>query len=195
MRFTLPVIIYKYTKKWILTYVIPFENIGISKSALYDNLTGLPNRTLLYERLDRIKKVSDRYVNTFAIMFIDLDGFKSVNDTYGHEAGDDLLKQVSQRLLNSVRASDTVSRYGGNEFIILLSVIHTKEECEKIAENILKKLSEKLALKKAAVNIGGSIGITIVDKDMQSSSEEMIKKADNAMYKVKKNGKNSYMVV
>jgi diguanylate cyclase (GGDEF)-like protein len=165
---------------------------NLEYTALYDALTRLPNRNLLYDRLDETMKKAARYSFLFAIIFIDLDGFKFVNDSYGHEAGDELLTQVGQRLQRCVRESDTVSRYGGDEFVILLSGIENRENCETIAKKILITLNDKFILKSATVFIGGSIGIAISEKTTSITPDELITRADNAMYIAKKNGKKQY---
>jgi diguanylate cyclase (GGDEF)-like protein len=165
----------------------------LKQTALYDALTKLPNRNLLFERIDRTIKLARRYSFIFAVLFIDLDGFKLVNDIYGHTAGDELLQQVGERLKDCTRKSDTVARYGGDEFIIILSRLTEKKDCERIAEKIIKRLSERFVLSMATVKIGASIGLTVGDQNFDYSIDSLITKADDAMYKAKNKGKNQYV--
>jgi len=137
---------------------------------------------------------SRRYKYSFAIIYIDLDGFKSVNDSLGHDAGDQLLKLASRRLVESVRTADTVSRIGGDEFVILLSQIKGDKNCEIIAQKILNNLSKDYELDEGIVNIQGSLGIAISDPSQEETIEGILKKADSAMYYVKKSGKNNYRI-
>jgi diguanylate cyclase (GGDEF)-like protein len=182
---------------YILFTVVSQRNklmIEMESQALYDTLTKLPNRRLLYERAENAISQSRRYKSFSALIFIDLDGFKAVNDTLGHDAGDQLLIIVGERLKGSVRASDTVSRVGGDEFIILISQVTEKKNCAVIAGKILKNLSLEFDLTKGKANIQGSIGIAIYDPQKEESVEELIRKADSAMYEVKKSGKNNYKI-
>lgn len=159
--------------------------------ATYDVLTGIPNRALFYDRLLTVMATNKRRKSNSGLLFIDLDGFKAVNDEHGHEAGDQLLKQVSQRMSHSIRASDTVGRYGGDEFVVLLHEIKSEKDAEYVAKEIITTISEQFMLNNIAVNIGCSIGIAIYNSE-QITAEQYINKADEAMYKVKKSGKNNY---
>ena len=162
--------------------------------ANYDSLTGLPNRILLLDRLKQAILRSKRKKSFFVIMFIDLDGFKNINDIYGHENGNKLLKMVSKRIRNSVRKVDTVARYGGDEFLVIIEDMQEKKNIEEIAKNILDSLSKDFKLNNGIkVNISCSIGIEIFDYAKDKVTENVIiENADKAMYEVKKNGKNGY---
>jgi diguanylate cyclase (GGDEF)-like protein len=159
-------------------------------SASHDLLTKLPNRSFFYNTLKGIYNHSIRYKNKFALLFIDLDGFKLVNDTYGHEAGDKVLKETANRLVGIVRASDTVSRLGGDEFTVILMNIKTQKDVCVISEKMIAELSKSMNIDNNSVNIGASIGVFIFDNNKELSIDEIIQKSDNAMYMAKKSGKN-----
>ncbi len=163
----------------------------IRHMANHDGLTGLPNRALFMDRLETALKSAHRSGTSIAVFFIDLDGFKSVNDQLGHEAGDLLLKMVAQRLQDCVRASDTVGRFGGDEFVVLLTGIAVKDSAKPAAEKIIFTLREPFVLEDKKANIGCSIGISTYPT-IATTPEELIAKADNAMYRVKNAGKNDY---
>lgn len=163
----------------------------VSDLANRDVLTGLPNLRLFQERFDSTLSISKRKGWMAAIMFIDLDGFKKVNDSFGHEAGDRILKRVGQRLLQSVRTSDTVARIGGDEFLVIQTEVTDKAAAACVAEKIVEKLSAPFHLDGNLITIGASIGIAIYPTD-GDTSRELIKKADNAMYRTKALGKQSY---
>ncbi len=162
--------------------------------ANYDSLTGLPNRILLLDRLKQAILRSKRNNFSFAIMFIDLDGFKDINDIYGHENGDKLLKMVANRIKQSVRKVDTVARYGGDEFIVILEDMHDKNSIKDVAKSILMALDKEFELSNhIKVHISCSIGIELVNPAKDNITEyTIIKNADEAMYEVKKNSKNGY---
>ena len=170
------------------------EQERLMQLANYDSLTGLPNRILLLDRLRQAILRSKRKKSFFVIMFIDLDGFKGINDIYGHENGDNLLQMVSKRIKKSVRKVDTVARYGGDEFIVILEDMNEKRGIEEIAKSILDNLNKEFELANGIkVNISCSIGIEFFDPMKDKITEDIIiKNADKAMYEVKKNGKNGY---
>jgi len=159
--------------------------------ATHDNLTGLPNRNLCIDRLDHALANASRNNEQIAVLFIDLDGFKLVNDTISHEAGDKLLVEVSTRLEESVRKMDTVSRLGGDEFIIVLVDIDAKTNVQIISEKLITSIGKPFVIDGIPVNIGASIGIALYPNHGQNS-ELLIKEADAAMYSIKKHGKNNY---
>ncbi len=161
------------------------------RNALYDPLTGLCNRTLFYDRLRHSLDQASRNDQIVALFFLDLDGFKSVNDSMGHLSGDLLLKEVANRLTMVVRKTDTVCRLGGDEYTIILSDIKTKNDVETIAENIRSSLSAEFNLGNKKIFITVSIGISLFPVD-GDDSETMVKHADCAMYSVKATGKNGY---
>lgn len=152
--------------------------------ALHDALTGLANRTLLFDRLDYEIRSSERSNKKMALLLVDLDRFKEVNDSLGHLAGDSLLKNVGQRLLGVVRQSDTVARLGGDEFAVLLSEVKDHLGALAATKKILDALKEPYLLKGHTVNIGGSVGIAFYP-DHGQGSEDLLRKADVAMYTAK----------
>ncbi|OQY33195.1 MAG: hypothetical protein B6241_08825 [Spirochaetaceae bacterium 4572_59] len=183
---------------WFLGRAVIHRNIYrdvMEYSALYDPLTGLPNRKLLKERARQLIEEARRYSRSYALIFIDLDGFKAVNDTLGHEAGDDLLKQAGERMLQSVRSSDSVYRFGGDEFIILLSQIENRDDCGKVGRKILKNISREFSVIGGKAKIGASIGIAMGHSEATDDLESLIQKADKAMYDVKGSGKNNCKIV
>ncbi|MDZ7656267.1 MAG: sensor domain-containing diguanylate cyclase [Sulfurimicrobium sp.] len=163
----------------------------LESMAHYDALTTLPNRALFFDRLGQAITQSKRSQGLFALMFVDLDGFKAVNDTFGHDTGDALLKAVSEHLLECVRESDTVARMGGDEFTIILRAIHGPEGAAHVAEKILATLSAPYHLLGHQCRIGASLGIVLYPQHGKNA-EELLSQADNAMYAVKKAGKNAY---
>ncbi|MFA7317089.1 MAG: diguanylate cyclase [Sulfuricella sp.] len=163
----------------------------LESMAHYDALTGLPNRALFFDRLGQAITQSKRSQGQFALMFVDLDGFKAVNDTFGHDTGDALLKAVSEHLLECVRESDTVARMGGDEFTIILRAIRGQEDAAHVAEKILATLSPPYHLLGHECRIGASLGIVLYPRHGKNA-EDLLSQADNAMYAVKKAGKNAY---
>lgn len=159
--------------------------------ATHDSLTSLPNLRIAQDRIETAVKVSKRKGNKLAILFVDLDGFKNVNDTYGHDAGDFVLKTIANILETSVREVDTVARIGGDEFLIVLTEISDREIARTIAGKIIDKIRIPIIYKNSNLNIGSSIGIALYPENGEDI-ETLIKEADNAMYDVKKNGKNNY---
>ncbi|MBF0518168.1 MAG: diguanylate cyclase [Nitrospirae bacterium] len=166
--------------------------------AHYDTVTSLPNRILLLDRLNTSIEFAKREKYKMALLFIDLDNFKAVNDNYGHQTGDVLLKDVSKRLLSIVRKTDTVSRIGGDEFIIILSKISEQNDVVMIADKIISSLNTVFLINEYECHIGASIGIEVypfgqLSDEIDNLSSVFIKRADMAMYKAKELGKNRYM--
>lgn len=159
--------------------------------ANYDFLTGLPNRRLFIDRVEHEIRKAARNQSRLALFFIDLDRFKEVNDSLGHEAGDDLLREAARRIQFAVRSSDTVGRLGGDEFTALLSDIRELTAPEKIARNILESLKQPFQLNNKQVFIGGSIGITLYPDDAQSL-DDLFRFADKAMYVSKQSGRGCF---
>jgi diguanylate cyclase (GGDEF)-like protein/PAS domain S-box-containing protein len=160
--------------------------------AYYDTLTYLPNRHLLLDRLNQALAQARRHRRSVAVMFLDLDYFKGVNDTLGHDAGDELLKVVAGRLENCVRDSDTVARLGGDEFIVALAEISSREDAAAVAEKILELLNNPISIRERELRISTSIGIAVYSADHADDAAELIKKADIAMYQAKDAGRNSF---
>ncbi len=163
----------------------------IWQQANFDVLTGLPNRIMSYARLDLELKKASRDEHKLAILFIDLDHFKAVNDTLGHEMGDMLLKEVARRMHDCVRESDTVGRLGGDEFIVILGDLDDIARVGRIANNILEKLIAPFRLGGELMTISASIGITIFPDDAKDAAV-LLKNADQAMYAAKRQGRNRF---
>ncbi|WP_233080059.1 transporter substrate-binding domain-containing protein [Rheinheimera soli] len=157
----------------------------------HDDLTQLPNRSLLIERLQTALHQHARHNEMLALMFIDLDGFKLVNDQYGHDVGDEMLVKLSALLSHCVRKTDTVARFGGDEFVILLTGLVDKDDAAIVAEKILLYLQEPLALSVCQASVGASIGIAIYPHD-GTDAATLLKSADKLMYQVKQQGKSQY---
>ncbi len=163
----------------------------LAHMAHFDALTGLPNRALFFDRTSQAVTLAKRENRRCGILFVDLDGFKNVNDTHGHEAGDQLLRLVAERLRSTLRASDTVARMGGDEFTVILATLKERGDAALVAEKILGRLSQPMAIGEAVCHIGASIGISIFPDDAEDA-EKLLHGADSAMYEVKRSGKNNY---
>lgn len=162
----------------------------IERLAFYDLLTNTPNRHLLRERLEQALRVCTRESVQFAVLFLDLDHFKAVNDTHGHDVGDEVLIEVSQRLQAALRAQDTVCRQGGDEFIVLLNPMD-QQGAQHCAQKLLNALTEPVHTSQGDILMSGSIGISIFPDDGRTS-QALLRNADSAMYQAKKEGRNSY---
>lgn len=191
----------KNEKNEVTNYVAVFSDIGqikeqeqkLQKMAYYDSLTNLPNRVLLMDRINQSKLQAQRKQNIVAICFMDLDGFKPVNDTFGHEAGDKVLVELSNRLVKELRGGDTISRLGGDEFVFLFLGLEHKEECYHLIQRVMKLVSMPFIFDDEQVTLSASIGITFYpDDDM--NAEALLRHADHAMYQAKQKGKNGYCV-
>lgn len=163
----------------------------IWRQANYDHLTGLPNRQLFQDRLDRAIARSQRTGLPIALVFLDLDFFKDVNDTLGHGMGDELLKQVASRLGTCVRATDTVARLGGDEFTIIIGELQDTDVVERICQQTLKALAEPYHLGAEIASISTSMGVTLFPTDAVNA-QELLKNADLAMYAAKDKGRNQF---
>ncbi|WP_100638945.1 diguanylate cyclase domain-containing protein [Marinobacter salexigens] len=165
----------------------------IQTLAYQDILTGLPNRRALDDRLSLAIALSRRHSRYLGLMFLDLDHFKEVNDTLGHDAGDSLLKEIGARLKNSVRETDTVARMGGDEFIVLLPEISSPESAITVAEKIIETVAEPVYLPEGVGRVSVSIGI-VVARGAGITNEGLMQSADAAMYEAKRAGKNRYFI-
>ena len=163
----------------------------IWRQANFDSLTGLPNRQMFHDRLDQEIRKAQRGGTRAALMFLDLDHFKEVNDTLGHDVGDLLLQQTARRLKECVRESDTIARLGGDEFVIILPDLRDGRAVGDVAQKVLWQLARPYNLKGEVVYISTSIGITLYPDDA-ATPEELLKYADQAMYNAKKDGRNRY---
>ncbi len=159
--------------------------------AMHDPLTGLPNRSLLNELLGRNLRRAHREGNKFALMFIDLDGFKDINDQHGHDAGDDLLSILSGRMTDQLRGTDTCARIGGDEFVVMLETVQSNQAVESVAQKILTAMSSPVQRGQMTLKVSASIGIAIYPND-GTSADALLTQADDAMYKAKAMGKNCW---
>ncbi|HEX5363169.1 MAG TPA: diguanylate cyclase, partial [Gallionella sp.] len=159
--------------------------------AHFDALTNLPNRVLFYDRLKQALSMARRNQGGLALLFLDLDGFKAVNDSMGHQTGDLLLKEVAERLQQCVRESDTVARLGGDEFTVILNEAHEHHDVAMVAEKIIEVIAQPFDLEGREARIGVSIGIARYSEEA-NSEDELVKHADQAMYDAKSAGKNTY---
>ncbi|MDP2247384.1 MAG: diguanylate cyclase, partial [Nitrosomonadales bacterium] len=183
----------------VYRYVALFSDITQKKKseeliweqANFDPLTSLPNRRMFRDRMDQEIKKNKREGHMMAILFIDLDHFKEVNDTMGHAKGDILLIEAAERIKQCVRESDTVARLGGDEFTIILSELEDHGNVERITQNILQKLAEPFILGEDVTYVSASIGITLYPEDA-SDIDELLRNADQAMYSAKDHGRNRY---
>ena len=160
-------------------------------TALHDALTNLPNRVLLCDRIEQAMNHANRYQTQVAILYCDLDGFKSINDTLGHQAGDQVLKTMAGRFTVCVRGDDTVARVGGDEFVFVLSVVESAEHAGTVAQKILNAMAQRVSVNGQEIALSGSIGIAIYPRDGEEMSH-LVKSADTAMYQAKRHGKNNY---
>ncbi|TDT82725.1 sensor domain-containing diguanylate cyclase [Pseudodesulfovibrio indicus] len=161
--------------------------------AMYDALTGLPNRKLFFDRLGGGIESARRYGRRLALLYVDLDGFKQVNDTMGHQTGDELLVQVGKALRRTVRKSDTVARLGGDEFAIILSEVGSVEEAVKVGEKIVDELCRPFELRTATAKVGASVGVAVFP-DHASQADTLVRGADKAMYRSKSKGRGTCTV-
>lgn len=175
-----------------ITGIVEREN-RLRQLAHYDALTRLPNRALLGDRLHLALARSQRMREMVAVCLLDLDGFKPVNDRYGHTAGDQVLREVAQRLTENVRSDDTVARLGGDEFALLLGGVKSLNDCDLSLRRILDSLSQPYRIGEDSVTVSASIGVTLFPND-GSDQGILLRHADQAMYKAKEAGKNRYMM-
>jgi diguanylate cyclase (GGDEF)-like protein len=159
--------------------------------ALYDSLTGLPSRVLFQERLSRAVAHAEKVNCLVALLFTDLDRFKTVNDTAGHETGDMVLKEAGERLVTCVRNEDTVARIGGDEFVVLLENIPDRQAAVRSTERILAVMSEPFLVRNSMLSVSASIGISLFPFDGEDI-DTLLKNADAAMYSVKRRGRNGW---
>jgi len=177
----------------IFTDISQMKNVEqrLHNLAYYDALTKLPNRSLFHDRLSHELAIAKRQHNSFALLYVDLDKFKDVNDTLGHNAGDTLLQTAADRISEKLRESDTVARIGGDEFAILLSNSPSEEMAGNIAQQIIGEMQRQFSIQKSPVFIGATIGIAFYPKDGETE-EDLYKYADLAMYQAKEAGRNCF---
>lgn len=183
----------------LANYVSIFSDISelkvveqqLAHLAHHDELTGLPNRLYFKAQMEKSLQSARRNQHQMALLYLDLDGFKQINDNFGHDVGDQLLREIAKRLKNCVREEDTVARMGGDEFIIILSQIRSTEDASLVAGNILNEVTRPLHLPQYSLSPTTSIGISIYPGDAESVTG-LQKAADHAMYTAKEQGKNGY---
>ena len=179
--------------------VIVFRDVSVARamalemthSAQHDFLTGMPNRMLLNDRVNQAIAWAQRNSKKVAVLFLDLDGFKHINDSLGHPTGDKLLQSVAKRLVDCVRGSDTVSRQGGDEFVVLLTEVGQSEDAAITARRMLQTVAEAHSVDQHDLHVTTSIGVSVFPDDGMDA-ETLIKNADTAMYQAKENGRQSY---
>jgi diguanylate cyclase (GGDEF)-like protein len=165
--------------------------LEMTHSAQHDFLTGMPNRMLLNDRVNQAIAWAQRHAKKVAVLFLDLDGFKHINDSLGHATGDKLLQSVAKRLVDCVRGSDTVSRQGGDEFVVLLTEVGQSEDAAITARRMLQTVAQAHSVDQHDLHVTTSIGVSVFPDDGQDA-ETLIKNADTAMYQAKENGRQSY---
>lgn len=173
--------------------ITPLKNheYDLERIAHFDPLTGIPNRVLLADRLAQAIAHAQRSGNMMAVCYLDLDGFKPVNDQFGHEVGDQLLIEISLRIKDCLRAADTVARIGGDEFVLLLLDVSDIKECEAVLERILSAVAEPAMIAGNPLSVSASLGFTVYPNDV-ADADILMRHADQAMYVAKQRGKNRY---
>lgn len=165
----------------------------LTKMAYYDALTELPNRALLVDRLEQATAQAPRSGSLLAVCYLDLDGFKPINDKWGHEAGDHVLVEIARRLRLALRGGDTVARLGGDEFVLLLLGLHGEQECHEAIQRFLVQIAQPLVCLPEPAVVSASVGVTLFPTD-NSDSDTLLRHADQAMYLAKQAGKNGYQL-
>lgn len=191
----------KNEENLVTNYVAIFSNVSyliqkqksLEKMAHHDMLTGLPNRSLLHDRLKMAIAHAERTQTLLAICYVDLDGFKAVNDRWGHSAGDELLQTLARRFLDIVHNQNTIARLGGDEFIVLLGDLKCPQDCEPLLEKILHEMARPVKIKDKTVKVSASIGVTLFPQD-NSDPDMLLHHADEAMYQAKCLGKSRYFL-
>jgi len=164
----------------------------IKQLAYHDILTGLPNRALFHDQFVMAQAHAIRYQHMLALLMMDLDHFKDVNDSLGHEAGDRLLKEIGNRLTGIVRKIDTVARMGGDEFVLLLPEINREEDAVAVAQKVVEALRQPFAFKNTEIKVTTSLGVAIYPAD-GSDQDTLLSNADSAMYRAKREGQNIFL--
>jgi len=186
----------------LLRYVSLFSDITalkeqqqqLEKIAHYDALTGLPNRVLLSDRTQQAMLQAQRHESLLAVVFFDLDGFKEVNDTYGHSVGDRLLIELAERSQHSLREGDSLARLGGDEFIAVLQDLNHPDESLPVLERLLSAVSKPTSINQIELSVSASIGVTFFPQQDSIDADQLIRQADQAMYVAKQNGKNCFHI-
>lgn len=176
-----------------ITEIKEYEN-SLKNIAHYDMLTQLPNRVLLADRLHQGIAMTQRNEHNLAVIFLDLDGFKNINDTYGHEAGDELLKKLSKKMKKALRKGDTLARIGGDEFVAVLFDLHSTEASLPIIERLLEFAASKVVINDTSMQVTASLGVTFYPQSEEADGDKLLRQADQAMYEAKLKGKNRYCI-
>lgn len=179
---------------WNLLTRLKQTNEQITYLAHHDTLTSLPNRILFYDRLNQAITRGRREKELSAVLFLDLDGFKLINDTFGHDVGDVLLREAAKRIVGCVRESDTVARMGGDEFTVILSNVQTPDNIKHVANKIVEAIARPFVLNGKKCSVSVSIGISL-HPDNGETAAQLVKIADAAMYLAKHSGKNCYRFI
>ncbi len=174
-----------------LVYDLEDQRNLIAEEAMYDELTRLPRRQLLFDRIEMLLRRVSRHETRGAVLFLDLDDFKQVNDTHGHRAGDAVLLEVAARLKSALRSDDTVARVGGDEFVVLLGDMENRDAAKVVAQKLVEVVRKPIMRGNTAIEVGLSVGIAILPEDGETS-DVLYEHADSAMYRAKESGKNSY---
>ena len=183
-------------------FIALFSDISLQKQhqaqleyiAHFDALTGLPNRTLLSDRLGQSISYSNRHKTHLAVIFIDLDGFKAVNDIYGHQSGDQVLITIAQRFQKTLRESDTIARLGGDEFVAVVSDLAEKSDVDPLLQRLLTDANQPIDFMGTALGVSASIGVTYYPQDTDIDADQLMRQADQAMYQAKLKGKNQIYI-
>ncbi|WP_051241399.1 EAL domain-containing protein [Azohydromonas australica] len=183
-------------------YVMLFSDITVAKEnerllrqfAHFDALTGLPNRVLLADRLGQAMAAAVRSQRSLALAYVDLDGFKAINDLHGHEAGDHVLLAVAERMKECLRGSDTIARLGGDEFVAVLTDLPDQPAVLPVVQRLLRRIAEPVGLAGAELHVSGSIGVTFFPQPTKIDADQLLRQADQAMYQAKLAGKNRHHV-
>ena len=177
---------------WLMTDITAMkaQQAHVEHIAFHDVLTGLPNRLLLQDRMRQAMAIEHRLKRKMLVCFLDLDGFKAVNDSHGHTAGDQLLKVVAGRMRDCLRSSDTVARLGGDEFVLLLSPLQNAEEGLAVVQRLVEAVALPVTIDdEVAVQVSASIGVALYPDD-ELQPDRLLERADAAMYDAKRQGKN-----
>lgn len=177
-----------------LAYYLLKDRYRLSEHAMLDSLTNLPNRRLLRERMETAFNAAKRFQKMMAIMAIDIDYFKQINDNYGHDFGDEVLRAVALAIKSTLRETDTVSRVGGDEFIVVLTEISSLQNITSIAAKLMSEFTNPLTILDKEISVHLSIGIAIYKPNRSASLKQITKEADIALYQSKANGRNTYTV-
>jgi diguanylate cyclase (GGDEF)-like protein len=191
MAMALALVVSGVQRNEVLKKIVGRTNDKLLHFATHDVLTGLPNRALLSDRIQHAVEVARRNGKPFAVLFMDLDGFKAINDSLGHAVGDGLLVAVAQRIRACIRGEDMVARIGGDEFVVVMSNLSSPEVVEQLSENILSALRQDFQLEDATLRVTSSIGIAVYPNS-GDSVDALMKNADAAMYEAKQSGRNTY---